>query len=373
LSKPPRIAIDATVVGERTTGAGRAVMNLVAQLPRVDQTSHYVTFASAAGAAALPAGHGTELIHVAMGGAMRWELVGAGRAARVAGADLLFTVRELTPLSGPPTVVHIYEPPAYRLRTRDLRSGAALKRLAKDAVLHLALGRSLGRAAAVTAGSATTAAWLRERVGITARVVYPGIDPVFLTVHEDTRGQDEPPYFLHQAGGDDRENTGLVLDAFARARLEGVRLVLSGAPESMRSRLGTRVRELGLEQSVELLGWVTDERLRDLYRGAVALLHPTRYESFAGFPALEAMALGTPVVALDAPGATEALSGAALLLTREDPDLLAAELRRLVEDKTLRDGLAAKGHELARPLTWESSARALANVFHDVLNRSAPG
>lgn len=369
MSRPPRIAIDATVVGDRTTGAGRALMNLVAQLPRVDPGSHYVTLASAAGAAALGATHGTELITVAMGGALRWELSGAGKAARAAGTDLLFTVRELTPLAGPPTVVHIYEPPAYRLRTRDLRSRPALKRLAKDAFLHMSMGRSLGRAAAVTAGSATTAEWLRDRVGITARVIYPGIDPVFLSVADEAPGLEEPLYFLHQASGDDRENTDLVLVAFALARLNGVRLVLAGAPESKRSRLNKRAHELGLEQAVELLGWVTDERLRKLYRGAIALLHPTRYESFAGFPALEAMALGTPVVALDAPGSTEALSGAALLVPREDPELLAAELRRLVEDGTLRAGLAARGRELARALTWENSATALAGVFHEVLDR----
>jgi glycosyltransferase involved in cell wall biosynthesis len=250
-----------------------------------------------------------------------------------------------------------------------LRSRAALKRLAKDAFLHLSLGRSLGRAAAVTAGSATTAVWLRKQLGITARVIYPGIDPVFMTATDGTPRLEEPPYFLHQAGGDDRENTDLVLAAFARARLDSVRLVLAGAPESMRSRLNARVRELGLEQSVELLGWVTDERLRQLYRGAIALLHPTRYESFAGFPALEAMALGTPVVALDAPGSTEALYGAALLVAREDPDLLAVELRRLVEDGTVRAGLAARGRELAKPLTWERSAAALAGIFHEVLAR----
>jgi len=370
LSRPPCIGIDATLVGARMKGAGRALKNLVEVLPRVDPTSRYVTLATDGGARALATSSINRLITVAPGSGVMWELAGAGKAARAAGADLLFTVRELTPLSGPPTVVHIYEPPAYRLQS-GIRSRANPKALAKDALLHLALGPSLRRAAAVTAGSATTAAWLKQRLGIDARVIYPGIDPAFFTDAEIAPNRDDHPYFLHPATGDVRENTDLVLNAFAKARLDGVQLRLVGAPEPMRARLAERVRELGLANSVEVLGWVTDEQLSDLYRGAMALLHPTRYESYAGFPALEAMALGTPVVALDAPGSTEALAGAAVLLQREDAELFAVELRRVAEDRTLRTALAAKGRELARQLTWERAAGALVEVFHEVLSAGA--
>jgi glycosyltransferase involved in cell wall biosynthesis len=365
---PPCIGIDATLVGPRMKGAGRALKNLAAVLPQVDPASSYFTLATAEGSAALVASSRNRLITVTPGSGVVWELAGAGKAAREAGADLLFTVRELTPLSGPPTVVHIYEPPAYRVRS-GIRSAANPKALAKDVFLHLALGSSLRRAAAVTAGSATTADWLKRRLGIEARVVYPGIDPAFFVVNETSANLDGPPYLLHPATGDDRENTELVLTAFARARLDNVQLRLVGVPKPMSSRMEQRLRDLGIAGSVEVLGWVTDEQLRDLYRGALALVHPTRYESFAGFPALEAMALGTPVVALDAPGSTEALAGAAVLLEREDPDLLALELRRIGADHELRARLAAKGREVAKRLTWERAAAALAEVFHGVLSK----
>lgn len=371
MSRAPWIGIDATLVGARAKGAGRALKNLAAVLPRVDTTSRYLTLVGAGGAEAMASSSMNRLITVAPGSGVLWELVGAGKAARAAGADLLFTVRELTPLSGPPTVVHVYEPPAYRLRS-GIRSRANLKALAKDALLHVALGPSLRRAAAVTAGSATTAAWLQERLGIHARIVYPGIDPAFFMAAETAADVGRHPYFLHPATGDVRENTDLVLAAFARARMDGVQLRLVGVPELMRDRLVARSIDLGLASSVQVLGWVTDQELRDLYRGAIALLHPTRYESFAGFPALEAMALGTPVVALDAPGSTEALTGAAVLLKREDPEVFAGELRRVAGDRMLRTDLAAKGREVARQLTWERAAVALAEVFHEVLSARAP-
>jgi glycosyltransferase involved in cell wall biosynthesis len=348
-------------------GAGRALKNLVEVFPRVDPASRYVTIATDAGAKALKVAEPNSLITVNPGSGVMWELAGAGKAARGAGADVLFTVRELTPLSGPPTVVHIYEPPAYRVRS-GIRSRANPKAVAKDALLHMALGPSLRRAAAVTAGSATTAAWLQDRLGIKARVVYPGIDPAFFTDSKISQDRNDHPYFLHPTTGDVRENTDLVLAAFAKAHLDGVHLRLVGAPEPMRMALAKRARELGIARSVEVEGWVTDERLRDLYRGAIALLHPTRYESFAGFPALEAMALGTPVVALDAPGSTEALTGAAVLLQREDAELFAQELRRVADDRVLRTTLAAKGREVAQALTWERAAGAFVEVFREVLS-----
>jgi glycosyltransferase involved in cell wall biosynthesis len=302
---------------------------------------------------------------VEMSGGLRWELDGVGVAARRLGADLMFTVRELAPRVGPPAVVHVYEPPAYRLRGLGLRDARAPKPIAKDLLLHLGLRRSLARAAAVTAGSATTAAWLREHVGIGATVVLPGIDPAFLG--ESVAAPESPAYALHPSTGDPRENTPLVLRAFAEREPPPLRLKLVGLPDGARRALERRVQALGIADRVDLLGWVSDAELRMLYRGAVALIHPTRYESFAGFPALEAIALGTPVVALDAPGATEALAGAALLLAREDPALLAAELRRLVESPTLRPELSAKGRALAAELTWEASAASLTAVFRSTL------
>ena len=128
----------------------------------------------------------------------------------------------------------------------------------------------------------------------------PGIDPVFLET--EPRPPDDPPYVFHLASGDPRDNTDLVLRA-----ARGMRLVVAGAPEQLRERIASASAELGVD--LELTGWVSDERLRELYRGAVALAHPTKYEAYAGLPVLEAMALGTPAVVLDAPGATEAVDG----------------------------------------------------------------
>jgi glycosyltransferase involved in cell wall biosynthesis len=140
-----------------------------------------------------------------------------------------------------------------------------------------------------------------------------------------------------------------------------------GTPASRQDDLRRRAERLGVE--VELPGWVTDERLRELYRGARAVVAPSKFESYAGLQVLEGMALGTPAIALDAPGVTEALEGRAILIGREDFNELADALVRIRDDEALRVHLAARGRELAHGLTWERAAAGFAAAFRKVLER----
>lgn len=367
------IAVDALALGERSKGATRVLANLLAALPAADLGLRYAAIVGAGGDAAVRLRERApeiEVIEVDASGGIGWELRGVTRAA--AGADLLFTIRELVPLSGPPTAMHAFEPPTYRLRARGQLDRAEVKRLAKDVLLAGAFRSSVRRAAAVTAGSEATSEWIRRRTGRSADVVLPGIDPVFF--EEQAPPPPETPYVLHPSSGDPRENTDLVLRAFATGGAEGIRLVLVGTPEHVQARIRRRANELGVQ--LELPGWVTDERLRELYRGALAVVTPSRFEGYAGLQALEGMALGTPVIALDAPGVTEALTDRAILLRDEDPAALIAAVERLRDDAPLRADLAVRGRNFARTLTWEASAAAFAAVFRrtlDELQRPARG
>ena len=143
--------------------------------------------------------------------------------------------------------------------------------------------------------------------------------------------------------------------------------MLAGTPEHLRGYLARRAEELSVD--VDIAGWVSDDELRELYRGALALAHPTKYEAYAGLPALEAMALGTPVVALDAPGSTEAMEGVGVVLPREDAMLLAQAFARVRDDAGHRADLAARGRVFAQRLTWEAAAAGFAAAFRRALGR----
>jgi glycosyltransferase involved in cell wall biosynthesis len=281
-------------------------------------------------------------------------------------ADAVLTLREIVTPGGPPTLMHVAEPPAYRLRGNMRRRPP--KHVAKDIVLQSMLGRSVRHAAAVTAASEATADWLRDRYHIDPPVIPPGIDPFFLEQAESSSGE---RFFLHPATGDRRENTDLVLRAYAAAAPQA-ELVLVGAPPGQAAAITDRAKALGIDaRLLEIHGWVSDEHLRGLYRGALALVHPARYEGFAGLQPLEAMAQGTPVIALSAPGVTEALHDVAMLVAG-NPAALGEAMRRLVSDPSERARLGERGRAFAREFTWERAARSFVQVLDDLAAHDRP-
>jgi glycosyltransferase involved in cell wall biosynthesis len=351
-----RVMLDATVVTLRSKGAGRVIANLARALPAVDPGRQYVATTFTDGASVLSHHQELEIVTVPDSRALRWERRGLAEWGVLLKADAIITVREVVFAGGPPVVLHLAEPPAYRLR-RELRHRPA-RHVAKDVLLQGLLRRSVRHAAAVTAASETTADWLRHRYHVDPPVIPPGIDPFFLQQAESSSGE---RYLLHPATGDRRENTDLVLRAYADAAPPAA-LVLVGLPPGQAVAIEGRAEALGIDaRSLQIHGWVSDERLRALYRGAVALVHPARYEGFAGLQPLEAMSQGTPVIALDAPGVTETLSGMAVLVP-EDATALGDAMRR-VSDPGYGTEIAGRGMRFAKSFTWERAARSFVDVL----------
>jgi glycosyltransferase involved in cell wall biosynthesis len=352
------VVIDGSVVQARLKGAGRVVVNLAIALPRVNSSHRYTIVAFPEGAEVLRRSvSGSEVEEVPLVGGFTWERRGLARSASELGADAIMTLREIVSRDGPPTLMHVAEPPAYRLRA-DLRRRPP-KHVAKDIVLQSLLRRSIRHAAAVTAASGATAAWLRERYRIDPAVIPPGIDPFFL---EPGDAPNAERYLLHPATGDRRENTDLVLRAYAAA-MPPATLTLVGTPSHEAGPLTDRAVGLGIpREAIRVHGWVSDPELRDLYRGATALVHPARYEGFVGLQPLEAMAQGTPVVALKAPGVAEALEGAAVLVP-EDAAALGEAMKRFASDDNYRSEMGGRGEAFARGFTWGRAARSFEQIL----------
>ena len=143
-----------------------------------------------------------------------------------------------------------------------------------------------------------------------------------------------------------------------------VDLYLTGA-EEIEGRFG---RFEGPGRRVVMLGIVSEERLWQLYRGALAYVHPALAEGF-GIPMLEAMAAGTPVIA-----ARECVSsivrGCAALFDARDTQGLRALLAEATHGSSEWRERAARGKELVRPYTWERFAMSTVEVYREVLERS---
>ena len=117
---------------------------------------------------------------------------------------------------------------------------------------------------------------------------------------------------------------------------------------------------------VEVTGYVDDERLDALVRGAELLVHPSLYEGF-GLPMLEAMARGTPVAAARASALPETAGDAAAFFDPRDPADIAATIRRVLEDTALRDELIERGRRRAASFSWAETATGTAAVYRELV------
>ena len=113
-------------------------------------------------------------------------------------------------------------------------------------------------------------------------------------------------------------------------------------------------------------GWVDESTLAGLLAGATVLAYPSVYEGF-GFPPLQAMAAGTPVVATRAGALEEVLGTAARLVPVGDRDALAAALAAVVDSEGERRELVARGERRAREFGWDRCAEGLESLYREAV------
>jgi glycosyltransferase involved in cell wall biosynthesis len=113
---------------------------------------------------------------------------------------------------------------------------------------------------------------------------------------------------------------------------------------------------------VRLLGFAEGHLLRKLYAGAMLFVFPSLYEGF-GYPPLEAMACGAPVLNSDAPALKEILSDGAEYFTAGNSEALTVKLTSLIEDQKKRKELSALGKTRAREFQTENSSNRLLGIY----------
>jgi glycosyltransferase involved in cell wall biosynthesis len=178
------------------------------------------------------------------------------------------------------------------------------------------------------------------------------------------------PYLLYVGSRTEYKKFMLLLQAFAQSGLaEDYRLIaVGGGPPSAEEE--SRISQLGMTGRVCLIPRASDPALADLYRNAALFVYPSLYEGF-GFPPLEAMSLGCPVLANRTSSLPEICGEAAFYFQSQDPAELADVLTTTLED---REGLREKrrfGYERVKLYEWSRTARRTLEVYAGCSSRFA--
>ncbi len=213
-------------------------------------------------------------------------------------------------------------------------------------------------------------------------VVYPGRDEALTPVSDPAilaavraRYGIPGPYLLYVGTLHPRKNLCSLITAFAsnvysptptlHSLFSNLSLVLAGQKGWMYDDIFAQVERLDLTDRVLLPGYVPDADLPALLSGALAFVFPSLYEGF-GFPVLEAMACGTPVVCSNSSSLPEVVGDAALLVDPQDVADIAGALARIVADEDLRRELVGRGFRQMQRFSWRRCAEQVLAVLEEV-------
>jgi glycosyltransferase involved in cell wall biosynthesis len=335
------VVVDADVLGRERTGDETYVRNLLRELAPLAARAGLRIAAVTRHPDLVP--EGVEAVELrARSQELRMALL-LPRLLRRLGAALTHT-QYVLPLRSPcPGVVTVHD---LSFARRPELMGR------KDRVVFRTIvPRAVRRAARVLTVSERTKRDLVERYGVSPErvVVTPnGVDPAF---HPPSGLEPQGAYVLAVGAVQRRKNQLAALEA---ANEVGLPLVVVGPHKD---------RALAEELSgrgARVEGYVDIGRLAELYRGAACLVQTSAFEGF-GLPVVEAMASGTPVVAVREPALVEVAGDAAVIV--EESDLTEGIRRALAE----RERLVAAGLERARAFTWRAAAERTLAVYREIL------
>lgn len=228
----------------------------------------------------------------------------------------------------------------------------------------------LKQAEHIICNSQATAKDIQEYYGIQSSKITP-----ILLAHNSAhfhpnlyRVKSEVNYFLYLGRQDPYKNLNRLIQSFAKlikqkSHLKEYQLWLAGpCDRRFTPTLQTHIQELEITPQVKFLDYVPFADLPNLISGATALVFPSLWEGF-GFPVLEAMACGTPVITSNISSLPEVAGDAAILVNPYSIEEITAAMQTIASDSQLRSHLSHLGLQRAKQFSWEKTAKQTIEVL----------
>ncbi|HDY67922.1 MAG TPA: glycosyltransferase family 1 protein [Candidatus Scalindua sp.] len=373
-----RVAINCQLLSMHRSGVGRYIRDIANALARIDSDNEYVLFTnSRVKNGILPVEKNFRmkltrfLIHSA-GSRIIWEQLFLPLNLRQERVDVVHFPGQSYPLLPfrCASVITVHDltydvyPETYTLS----------KRIYKNTVMHMAIAR----ADKIIVDAKITKEDILHRYDIAEGkivVINCGLNDIFKQIKdskslENTREKFGLPqhFILHVGTLSPGKNLVSLLNAYAilkRKKNSLHKLVVVGPTGWLYDSIFERVSHLRLKDDVIFLGYVEDVDLVHIYNLADIFVLVSLYEGF-GFPPLEAMACGTPVITSNAGSLPEVVGEAALMVNPLDVEGLAKVVEKSLMDSALRDELIEKGFARTKLFSWEETARKTLAVYKEI-------
>ncbi|BEI40385.1 hypothetical protein PHIN9_03160 [Polynucleobacter sp. HIN9] len=176
-------------------------------------------------------------------------------------------------------------------------------------------------------------------------------------------------YFLFVGTIEPRKNLQRLIEAFSRipdSDVGSVKLVIVGGKGWGSVDVAALVAQYNIQNSVLVLGYVSDDVLNLLYKSALFLVMPSLYEGF-GLPLLEALSVGTPVLTSNCSSMPEVVGDAAILVDPYSVDSIKMGIQTMLSNPTLRVKLSEIGLKQAALFSWDKAADLTLKIFQEAV------
>ncbi len=203
-------------------------------------------------------------------------------------------------------------------------------------------------------------------------VIYNGISEKFTLLNDTApiektlkKFKIDPPFLLYTGVWRDHKNLPRLIKALSilkKDRKIPLKLVITGNPDPHYPEVLRTIKRLELEEDIIRPGLVSEDELLHLYNGALFYVFPSLYEGF-GFPPLESMKCGTPVVASNTSSIPEICGDCAVYFDPYSPTDMADKIASLYKDADFQADLITRGFIRASAFTWEKMADQTYNLI----------